>query len=159
MLKCIIKRIREQGFGIEESERAYELCGSYAVAVEYLKLLGQAVARYKMVHGEKVAYETRDYVNLAKENAKKDAKRKLIRFVEEGVNGNISDTAEVWVAVECNMSSKFAAIFLKEVIEEIKMTIPAEDWNTDNVVQLALQHVFGKNANYETILYDFEVRF
>lgn len=161
MLKCIALRLSEDvGVGKNDATKAYELCGSYAVAKEYLKLIHQAVARYKMVHGEKVHFDMMDYLQLAKENVNKQTEKKLVKFIERDVNGFGGESAEVWVMIQCNLDVSLATTLLTEALEEIANgCIPAEEWDTDSAVKMAYEHVFGKYADFEILRPDFEIEF
>lgn len=64
----MLERLRaETGCGISECEQALEICGSYDVAYEYLRLKSQAVCRYKYSDGKKVRWVDSDYIERAKQ--------------------------------------------------------------------------------------------
>lgn len=59
----------ETGASIADIAKALNLCRSYDVAKEYIKLKSTAVARYKVIDGKKLPLDTTDYIKLARENA------------------------------------------------------------------------------------------
>lgn len=66
----MLERLRaETGCGIAECRKALEICGSYDVAYEYLRLKSQAVCRYKNVNGQTVRWVDDDYIEKAREIA------------------------------------------------------------------------------------------
>jgi len=68
-----IKYIRDKtGCGIAEGKHAIELCKERDITVEYLKLRGQALARYKYNKaGKRVPWNMYDYYKEAKHIVKK----------------------------------------------------------------------------------------
>lgn len=64
----MLERLRaETGCEISECEQALEICGSYDVAYEYLRLKSQAVCRYKYINGKKIRWAENDYIERAKQ--------------------------------------------------------------------------------------------
>ena len=65
----LINDLREKtGCGIEECKKAIGKCDNdINTAYEYLRIKGMAVARYKIVNGEKVKFNDDDMIQLAKE--------------------------------------------------------------------------------------------
>ena len=160
MLNCITRKLHEEtGISMQEAAEAYELCKSYALAKEYMRLISAAVARYVLKDGKKTPYGKDDYLCLAKININKNSEKKLIHFTEVDVNGG-GENAELWVNVGCNIDSiKECTAVLSEVIDEMKSIIPAEEWDTDGVVKLACEHVFGRYADFEVLLPDMDITF
>jgi hypothetical protein len=158
MLECIIDKIKESVVSVdtEKAVNAYSLCGNYATAVEYLK--ENTGERYKLSNelSNKVPFDTNDYVRLAKEKVRKGSTRKIIRFIEESDKG---EATEVLIAVNCNMDSEFAAALLKEALKEIKETMPTEDWSTNSVINLVVDHVYGDEAKFEILTPAFDIIF
>lgn len=65
----MIKKLRERtGCSLNDCKKALELCNDMNVAYEYLRLRGQALARYKIVNGKKIPWQTEDYLEAAKKN-------------------------------------------------------------------------------------------
>lgn len=61
------------GCGICTAEKTLTLCGDDVnVAVEFIRLRGQAVARYKIISGKKIPWNNDDYLKEAKRKAKKN---------------------------------------------------------------------------------------
>lgn len=67
-----IKYLRDiTGCGIAQGKKAIEICGDREIAVEFLKLHGQALARYKKVNNKKIPWDNFDYYKEAKRRIKK----------------------------------------------------------------------------------------
>ena len=65
----MIKKLKERtGCSLSDCKKALELCNDMNVAYEYLRLRGQALARYKIVNGKKIPWQTEDYLEAAKKN-------------------------------------------------------------------------------------------
>jgi translation elongation factor EF-Ts len=66
----MIKKLRERtGRSLNDCNKALELCNNdINVAYEYLRLREQALARYKIVNGKKIPWQTEDYLEAAKKN-------------------------------------------------------------------------------------------
>ena len=65
----MIKKLRERtGCSLNDCKKALALCENIDIAYEYLRLKGQALARYKMVAGKKIPWQDKDYLEAAKKN-------------------------------------------------------------------------------------------
>lgn len=65
----MIKKLKERtGCSLNDCKKALEFCNDMNVAYEYLRLRGQALARYKIVNGKKIPWQTEDYLEAAKKN-------------------------------------------------------------------------------------------
>lgn len=59
---------RLTGASLSDCQKALKLTGDIPIAEEYIRLSGQAVARYRKVNGEKIPFSEKDYVELAKKS-------------------------------------------------------------------------------------------
>ena len=67
-----IKFLRDKtGCGIVSAKKVIELCENKEIAFEFMRLKGQAVARYKYVEGKKVPWDNIDYYIEAKKRVEK----------------------------------------------------------------------------------------
>lgn len=67
-----IKYLKEvTGCSILQSKNAIEICLNREIAVEFLKLKWQAVARYKKVNNKKIPWNDFDYYEEAKRRVNK----------------------------------------------------------------------------------------
>ena len=57
--------------GIASAKKVIELCENKEIAFEFIRLKGQAVARYKYVEGKKVPWDNIDYYIEAKKRVEK----------------------------------------------------------------------------------------
>ena len=67
-----IKFLRDRlGCGVASAKKVLELCENKEIAFEFIRLKGQAVARYKYVEGKKVPWDNIDYYIEAKKRVEK----------------------------------------------------------------------------------------
>jgi len=67
-----IKLLRDRlGCGVVSAKKVIELCENKEIAFEFMRLKGQAVARYKYVEGKKVPWDNIDYYIEAKKRVEK----------------------------------------------------------------------------------------
>lgn len=67
-----IKYLRDMtGCGIAQGKKAIEICKDREIAIEFLKLRGQALARYKKIDNKKIPWDNFDYYKEAKRRIKK----------------------------------------------------------------------------------------
>lgn len=67
-----IKFLRDKtGCGITSARMAIDLCGNKEIAFEFMRLKGQAVARYKNIDGRKIPWDNIDYYMEAKKRVEK----------------------------------------------------------------------------------------
>lgn len=71
-----IKSLREQiGCGITDAKKAIDLCDDKEIALEFLRLKGQALARYNIINGKKIRWNDMDYYKEAKKRAERGNKK------------------------------------------------------------------------------------
>ena len=64
----MLKRLREEtGCSIIDCKKALDVCDSYEMAYEYLRLKSQAVCRYKITNGKKEKWTDEDYIEKARQ--------------------------------------------------------------------------------------------
>ena len=67
-----IKFLRDKtGCGIASAKKAIDLCKNRKIAFEFIRLKGQALARYKYIDGRKVPWDNIDYYMEAKKQSRK----------------------------------------------------------------------------------------
>ena len=71
-----IKFLRDKtGCGIVSAKKAIDLCKNRKIAFEFIRLKGQALARYKYIDGRKVPWDNIDYYMEAKKRVKRGNKK------------------------------------------------------------------------------------
>ena len=70
-----IKFLRDRtGCRIASAKKAMELCKNKEIAFEFIRLKGQAVARYKKIDGRKIPWDNIDYYMEAKKRVERGNK-------------------------------------------------------------------------------------
>lgn len=70
-----IKFLRDKtGCGIASAKKAMELCKNKEIAFEFIRLKGQAIARYKKIDGRKIPWDNIDYYMEAKKRVERGNK-------------------------------------------------------------------------------------
>lgn len=85
--------------------------------------------------------------------------QQYIKLIEKNVDGCGSD-AEVCV----KLSTDFILTAghekrLQDALKEIKNELPSDEWDTDYIVQEALQRAFGSEEKIEPIAWDIVIEF
>lgn len=71
-----IKFLRDKtGCGIASAKKAIDLCKNRKIAFEFIRLKGQALARYKYIDGRKVPWDNIDYYMEAKKRVERGNKK------------------------------------------------------------------------------------
>ena len=71
-----IKFLRDKtGCGIASAKKAIDLCKNRKIAFEFIRLKGQALARYKYIDRRKVPWDNIDYYMEAKKRVERGNKK------------------------------------------------------------------------------------
>lgn len=110
-----IKFLRDKtGCGIASAKKVMELCKNKEIALEFIRLKGQALARYKYIDGRKIPWDNIDYYMEARKRVAERGNKKM-KFYSE-VTKEMYDTIEALQAAEEQAS---ADIEKKEAVDTI----------------------------------------